>query len=513
MHTYHAYAATSAKAPLEPFSFDPGPLGPEELEIEVTHCGICRSDLSMLDNDWGMTKFPFVPGHEVTVPHEVLLSQGHHPEPAIPDPILEKWQKIVNLMAEMLDVPAGLIMRILGDDIHVFVSSSTAGNPYHPGDSEHFWGSGLYCETVVTKNHELLVPNALFDEAWRNNPDLKLNMISYLGYPIRWPDGKPFGTICVLDCKTNSYSEKYKRLVTQFRDIIEIHLEIIYTEAKRREELERLVDERTASLQVAVVRQIEANNRVLLEMSQRKKTEESLRKAQDDLARISRITTMGELAATIAHEVNQPLSGVLTNGNACLRWLAGCESSSPNLEEVRRSVERMIRDGQRAGDVILRLRNFFKASGGEKTSLKINQVVEGIVLLVRHELDRNHVLLRTALSERLPIVQGDSVQLQQVLLNLILNAADAFADVIDRPRELTIVTRPESGGVRVEVKDNGVGIEKEKLESIFQPFYTTKTNGMGLGLSISRSIIKNHGGQLIAQPNNGPGTTFCFTLT
>jgi len=307
--------------------------------------------------------------------------------------------------------------------------------------------------------------------------------------------------------------EKYQRLITQFRDIVEIHLEIIYTEAKRREELERLVDERTASLQVAVAQQIEANNRVLSEMSQRKQTEESLRKAQQDLARISRITTMGELAATIAHEVTQPLSGVLTNGNACLRWLAGGESSTQNLEEVRQSVERMIRDGQRAGDVILRLRNFFKASGGEKTPLNINEVVEGIVLLVQHELDRNHVLLRTELSERLPIVRGDSVQLQQVLLNLILNAADAAADVIDRPRELTIVTRPEAGGVRVEVRDNGVGIEKEKLESIFQPFYTTKTNGMGLGLSISRSIINNHGGQLIAQPNHGPGTTFGFTLT
>jgi signal transduction histidine kinase len=444
--------------------------------------------------------------------NEVLLSPGQHPEPAIPDPILEKWQKIVNLMAEMLDVPAGLIMRILGDDIHVFLSSSTEGNPYHPGDSEHFLGSGLYCETVVTKNQELLVPNALFDEAWRNNPDVKLNMISYLGYPIRWPDRRPFGTICVLDCKTNSYSDKYKRLVTQFRDVVEIHLEIIYTEAKRREELERLVDERTASLQVAVVQQIEANNRVLSEMSQRKQTEASLRKAQDDLARISRITTMGELAATIAHEVNQPLCGVLTNGNACLRWLTGGESSSPNLEEVRQSVERMIRDGQRAGDVILRLRNFSTASGGEKTSLEINEVVEGIVLLVQHELDRDQVLLRTDLSERLPIVQGDSVQLQQVLLNLILNAADALADVIDRPRELAIVTRPESGGVRVEVKDNGVGIEKEKLESIFQPFYTTKTNRMGLGLSISRSIIKNHGGHLVARPNHGPGTTFYFTL-
>ena len=446
-------------------------------------------------------------------PTEASLSQSHDPEPPIPDPILEKWQKIVNLMAEMLDVPAGLIMRILGPDIHVFVSSKTKGNPYHPGDHEHFWGSGLYCETVVNKNHELLVPNALLDEAWKNNPDVKLNMISYLGYPIRWPDGKPFGTICVLDCKTNSYSEKYKGLITHFRDIAETHLEIIYTEAKRREELEHLVDERTASLRVAVAQQIEANERVLAEISERKKTEESLRKAQDDLARISRITTMGELAATIAHEVSQPLLGVMTNGNACLRWLKGTESGSQNLEEARQAVERMIRDGKRATDVILRLRNFFKASGAERTWLKINEVVEGIVILVRHELERNRVLITTDFSEQLPSVQGDSVQLQQVLLNLILNAADALTEVVDRPREITIVTRPASGGVRVEVKDNGAGIEKEKLESIFQPFYTTKTNGMGLGLSISRSIIKNHGGQLFAQPNIGPGATFCFTLS
>jgi C4-dicarboxylate-specific signal transduction histidine kinase len=221
---------------------------------------------------------------------------------------------------------------------------------------------------------------------------------------------------------------------------------------------------------------------------------------------------MGELAATIAHEVNQPLFGILTNGNACLRWLAGVESNIQNLEEARQAVERMIRDGKRASDVILRLRNFFKASGAEKTWLKINEVVEGIVMLVRHELERNHILVRMDLFERLPTVQGDSVQLQQVLLNLILNAADALADVVDRPREITVMTRPESGGVRVEVKDNGVGIEKEKLESIFQPFYTTKTNGMGLGLSISRSIIKNHGGQLSAQANQGAGTTFSFTL-
>ena len=444
---------------------------------------------------------------------EALPAQGHEPEPPIPDPILQKWQKIVNLMAEMLEVPAGLIMRILGEDIHVFVSSATKGNPYHPGDHEHFWGSGLYCETVVNKNHELLVPNALLDEAWKNNPDVKLNMISYLGYPIRWPDGKPFGTICVLDCKTNSYSDKYKGLITHFRDIAETHLEIIYTEAKRREELEHLVNERTASLRIAVAQQIEANERVISEISERKKTEESLRKAQDDLARISRITTMGELAATIAHEVSQPLLGVMTNGNACLRWLTGIESSSQNLDEARQAVERMIRDGKRASDVILRLRNFFKASGADKTWLKINEVIEGIVILVQHELDRNQVQIKTDFSDQLPPVQGDSVQLQQVLLNLILNAADALTEVIDRPREIIIVTRPESRGVRVEVKDNGTGIAQEKLDSIFQPFYTTKTNGMGLGLSISRSIIKNHGGQLFAQPNPGPGATFCFTLS
>jgi signal transduction histidine kinase len=277
-----------------------------------------------------------------------LLAQGHHPEPTIPEPILEKWQKIVNLMAEMVDVPAGMIMRIRGEDLQVFVASSTEGNPFHSGDAQRLCGTGLYCEAVVTKNHEMLVPNALFDEEWRNSAGVKLDLISYLGYPIRWPDGKTFGTLCVMDCKTNSYSERYKRLMTHFRDVIEVHLEVIYTEAVRREELERLVDERTASLQVAVAQQSEANHRVLVEMSQRKKTEESLRKAQDDLARISRITTMGELAATIAHEVNQPLSGILTNGKACLRWLATVESKPLALEEVRQAVERMIRDGKRA---------------------------------------------------------------------------------------------------------------------------------------------------------------------
>ena len=133
---------------------------------------------------------------------------------------LNKWQNIVDIMAELVGIPAALIMRLVESDIEVFIASQTDGNPYHPGDHEHFLGSGLYCETVINTNDKLLIPNALTDEKWKNNPDVKLNMISYLGFPILLPDGKPFGTICVLDNKENAYSETYENLIINFREII-----------------------------------------------------------------------------------------------------------------------------------------------------------------------------------------------------------------------------------------------------------------------------------------------------
>lgn len=141
---------------------------------------------------------------------------------------LKKWQKIVDIMAEVIGIPAGLIMRLVKSDIEVFVSSRSDGNPYHPGDRENFLGSGLYCETVINNNDKLLIPNALIDERWKNNPDIKLNMISYLGFPILLPDGKPFGTICVLDNKENAYSETFENLILNFREIIQSHLELVY---------------------------------------------------------------------------------------------------------------------------------------------------------------------------------------------------------------------------------------------------------------------------------------------
>ena len=160
----------------------------------------------------------------------------------VPNDTSDKWQNIVDIMAKLIQIPAALIMRLVEPDIEVFVSSKSEGNPYHPGDQEHIWGSGLYCETVIKTNQKLLIPNALEDEDWKNNPDIKLNMISYLGFPVLLPDGKPFGTICVLDSKENAYSETYEHLIINFREIIQSHLELIYTNAVLGDKNRRLSD-------------------------------------------------------------------------------------------------------------------------------------------------------------------------------------------------------------------------------------------------------------------------------
>ena len=153
---------------------------------------------------------------------------SHEIQVEIPEATLENWQEIVDILSEIIGIPAGLIMRLTGSDIEVLVSSNSDGNPYHPGDKEHFWGSGLYCETVIKSQDLLLVPNALADVDWKDNPDVKIGMISYLGFPIQLPDGSPFGTICVLDNKENAYSVKFEKLMSRFRNILQSDLEIIY---------------------------------------------------------------------------------------------------------------------------------------------------------------------------------------------------------------------------------------------------------------------------------------------
>jgi len=268
-----------------------------------------------------------------------------------------------------------------------------------------------------------------------------------------------------------------------------------------------------AHFSILLGRKLVTQERLLTEVSERKRAEESLRKAQDELARISRITTMGELAASIAHEVNQPLSGIVINGNACLRWLATVEGPSEGLIEARQASERIIRDGKRAGDVIQRLRNVFKSAPAEKSAVDLNEIIQEVLLLLRHQTERLKVTLQPELQSNLPPVLGDPVQLQQVILNLILNGAEAMETTPEQGRKLVIRTSAQGiETVLVEVQDAGVGISPEALEKIFEAFYTSKPGGMGMGLSISRSIVENHGGKLGARANQGPGSTFFFSI-
>jgi signal transduction histidine kinase len=220
--------------------------------------------------------------------------------------------------------------------------------------------------------------------------------------------------------------------------------------------------------------------------------------------------TMGELAASIAHEINQPLAAVVINANTCVRWLAG---DSPNIAEAREAASRIVRDGTRAGEVISRIRALVTKTATSKERLDINEAIGEVVALARGEVQRNDVTLRMKLADDLAPVLGDRVQLQQVLLNLVMNGVEAMSPVGERLRELVITTHDGEGDdVRVAVKDSGTGLDAQSMERIFDAFYTTKSRGMGMGLSISRSIVQNHGGRLWAAANDGPGTTFQFTL-
>jgi PAS domain S-box-containing protein len=248
----------------------------------------------------------------------------------------------------------------------------------------------------------------------------------------------------------------------------------------------------------------------VMDVTERKQSEEALRKTHGELAHVTRVMTMGELVASIAHEINQPVAAIVANGEASEHWLAG---ATPNLEEARESVSCIIRDGNRAGDIIKRIRALVTKADTEKVRLNVNHAIREVIALAEGEARRNSVTLRTELAEDLAHVIGDRVQLQQVILNLVMNGVEAASSVADRPRQLLIRSRRhESDQVLVAVQDSGIGIERQNLEKIFDAFYTTKPQGMGMGLAISRSIVENHGGQLWAVPNDGPGMTFEFAL-
>jgi C4-dicarboxylate-specific signal transduction histidine kinase len=288
----------------------------------------------------------------------------------------------------------------------------------------------------------------------------------------------------------------YRRVAE--RALLDAHEQLEATVARRTAELARANEELTAEMQ-----------RRQIEEAEHTRAEHTIRRMEIELAHVGRVTTIGELAASIAHEVSQPLAAVVANGNASLNWMAG---DPPNLPEARDSVTRIVRDGRRAGEVIQRIRALLKKSPPAPTEQNVNDVLRDVLALVADALTRQRIEARADLGD-VPPVLADRVQLQQVILNLVMNGVDAVNERGDGPRRLVISTRTlDTGEVTMAVEDSGAGVDPAVLDKLFDPFFTTKPQGMGMGLSVSRSIVESHGGRIWASINQGAGATFHVSL-
>jgi signal transduction histidine kinase len=410
--------------------------------------------------------------------------------PEIPADLLSKWQIIVEAMAEVISVPAGLIMRLRGDVIEVCVSSQTVGNVYSVGEAEHFFGSGLYCERVISSDQRLLVPDALADPVWRNNPDVPRGMIAYLGFPICWPDQSPFGTICVLDTKANVFSRLYERLIAQFRDVIEHHLKLLSESGDQHDEASFAHTELAAALERSAAK---------------------LREAQAEVIRLQRQFTVAQFAGAVVHEMNQPLTAIQSSAAAALRWLSRPE---PNIDAARHAIQRLEEVNRRAMDSVSGLRAVSRKAVINPVVLDIHAVLREVLDMARGETTHAQVQVELQLSTASRWIVGDRAQLHLLLHNLIRNAIDAMTDVKDRKREINISVRPPEGGkITIAVEDAGIGLEPQIEARMFQGSLTTKANGMGLGLMICRAVVDGHGGTIGgATRSDGLGARFAFTL-
>lgn len=391
-------------------------------------------------------------------------------EVAIPSDILQKWQRIVDLLASIMHVPSAVVCKLEPphySHYKVVSSSNSEGNPF-PADDVFAMDIGMFCETVIKSRAPLLVANALEDDEWKQAPEIKTGMVSYLGLPVVWPDGRMFGTICVLDDKTNRYSDLYRELLAHCRDVLEADLQMLV----------RMSDE--------------------------------LHNLHLELAQANRIATLGQLSASIAHELNQPLTGIMANCSTCLRMMT---SEPRDLAGAQEAVRRTMRDGDRASQVVARLRALFTGKAPAFEPVDINEAAREVVALSIGEIQNSRAILRSEFAPDLPSASADRVQIQQVILNLLRNALDAMITVEDRPREVLIKTeREEDGSVRFSVVDAGIGFDPRAANKLFEPFFSTKHAGMGVGLAVSRSIIENHHGRVWASLNDGLGATFSFSV-
>jgi PAS domain S-box-containing protein len=522
-----------------------------------------------------------------------------YPDTSIPPDVLRNWQRIVDLLASIMRIPSAVVTKLEPPDCTYYrtiVSSSSNGNPF-PVEETFSMDIGTFCETVIKTREPLLVANAREDDRWTSAPEIQVGMVSYLGFPVLYPDGRMFGTICVLDDKANPYSDSYQELLLHCRDVLQgdlqtldrlgheleeqrLHLSELFARVPEavalvdrdsriarvnpeftkifgytaqeavgqriadlitpddlREEAEGFMDRmaRTGEAFAAeTVRKHKNGRRVSVsvvcvpvssnphgstgyviyrDITETKRLQDEQRRYHEiqlELAHANRVATLGQLSASIAHELNQPLTGILTNCGTCLRMLT---TEPLNVDGAREAVRRTIRDGNRASDVISRLRALFSRNEPASEPVDLNEATREVIALSAGELQNGRVVVRTELADDIEFVTADRVQLQQVVLNLLRNAVDAMKTVDDRPRHLLIRTEREEGDcVRLSVTDAGVGFDPQTAARLFDPFYSTKTDGMGVGLSVSRSIVENHRGRLWAVLNDGPGATFSFAL-
>jgi len=400
----------------------------------------------------------------------------------LPAEIAGKWQCIVDTIAVLLGVPAGLIMHVRDEKIEVAVASSGGRHPYHVGDAEHLADSGLYCETVVRTGDRLLVADALADQLWRNNPDVKFGMIAYLGFPIHWPDGRPFGTLCALDCKYNHFGEIFERLLIQFRDLIEQDLVLLCEGLSL---TRRLTEEREEARNAADA-------------------------ARAELATANKLSVIGQLAGSIIHEINQPLTGMRLQAGAALRWL---DRDPPRRDEAISSIEQLRVSIDETVEMVANLKGQARHGPVAVKSLELNEIVRKVVALARRDLSAMGVHCELRLDKNGTSLQGDRLQIEQLVLNLVQNAGRALQRVSDRPRSVRVSTKAAAEGWILVVEDNGPGIEPAIAGMIFEPLFTTEETGLGLGLSICKSIVEGHHGTIcVEERHTGPGARFRIAL-
>jgi len=387
---------------------------------------------------------------------DIIYTLDNRKNIPIPEKVIQKWQNIVNIMAKIINVPAALIMKADPPCIEIFCSSESSKNPYKVGEREYL--AGLYCERVISTKDKLLVPNALKDGDWDKNPDIKLGMISHLGFPLLWPEGEVFGTICVLDLKENRYSKTYGELMLQFKELVEAHLGLLCEKL----ELKKIISER--------------------------------KEMQERLVRQEKLAVLGELAAGVAHELRNPL-GAIKNA-ACFLSMA-LQEPEPEVKETLEILEKEVATSE---SIINGLLDFARPKPPALRKVDVNHIVQEA--LARIKVPEN-IQVVSQLDQALPNILADTDQLAQVFSNLILNAVQAMPD----GGKLTVKSEvPTPQWVSLSFADTGVGIPRENLGSLFEPVFATKAKG--IGLSIVRGIIENHDGKISVQSQMGKGTTF-----